>query len=336
MKRNLVITAVLVCLPAALMADFSYKETTQITGGALARMMKMAAVFSKQAGQPIESTLMLKGNRLARVGDKAINIIDLDKETITEINTDKKTYSVMTFAEMAQAMKAMQEKYSSKQKSREAPDAEVSFKAEVKETGRSENIGGIPAKEVILTMIADVKDKKSGDQGEMKIISDMWLANKIAGYDQVKSFYMRMGEKLAFTPGGMAMMPGGAEAAKGMSSLAKEVAKMDGVPVRQVVKMTGEGMPGATGNSPPPPSLGEAVGGALSGRLGGFGGFGRKKKKVEEKTEEPKAQESTEGSLIETTTEMANFSSAPVDASKFEVPAGFEQVESPLVKMTQK
>lgn len=319
------------------MADFSYKETTQITGGSLARMMKMASVFSKQAGQPIESTVLLKGNRLAHVSEQHISVIDLDKETITDIHPEKKNYSVITFAEMTKAMQAMQQKYANNKTGGEASDAEVNFNAEVKETGKTETISGIPTKEMILTMTTDVKDKESGGQGQMKIVSDMWLANKIAGYDQVKNFYVRMSEKLAFTPGGMPMLPGGAQMARGMSSMTKEIAKLDGVPVRQVVTITGDAAPGASSpNAPPPPSIGEALGGALGGRLGGFGRFGRKKKEAEEKKEEPKTQSSSEGSLMETTTEMSQFSSVPVDAAKFEVPAGFKQVENPLIKMAEK
>ena len=36
------------------------------------------------------------------------------------------------------------------------------------------------------------------------------------------------------------------------------------------------------------------------------------------------------GALIEMTTEMSGFSAAAVDASQFEVPAGFKKVESDL------
>jgi hypothetical protein len=35
---------------------------------------------------------------------------------------------------------------------------------------------------------------------------------------------------------------------------------------------------------------------------------------------------------MEMTTELSGFSSAPVDPSKFEVPAGFKQVESEMMK----
>ena len=67
--------------------------------------------------------------------------------------------------------------------------------------------------------------------------------------------------------------------------------------------------------------------------LGGLGGLGRSKKKEEPKQEQPAAQPSSApGVLMEMTTEMSGFSSGPVDSSKFQVPAGFKQVESEILK----
>ena len=40
--------AVLVAAAASLHADFTYTETTQLTGGSMRGLMKMAGAFSKQ------------------------------------------------------------------------------------------------------------------------------------------------------------------------------------------------------------------------------------------------------------------------------------------------
>src|SRR6516165_8828080 len=97
------------CLPTALFAgDFTYQQTTQLTGGSLLHMMKTVGVFSSQArhaNDPVVSTIYLKGNRLAKVSPDNIEIIDLDKETITQIDVQKKTYTVMTFDQMKQAIR---------------------------------------------------------------------------------------------------------------------------------------------------------------------------------------------------------------------------------------
>src|SRR5581483_10418198 len=92
---------------SALYADFTYEETSKITGGALVSIMKFAGAFSKdarKANEPINSTIAIKGNRMVRKGQMSASITDLDAETITTINFERKTYSTMTFAQMKQAM----------------------------------------------------------------------------------------------------------------------------------------------------------------------------------------------------------------------------------------
>jgi len=52
MFRKLALLGAVACLPACLLADFSYDESTRITGGSLAGMMKFAGAFSKAARDP--------------------------------------------------------------------------------------------------------------------------------------------------------------------------------------------------------------------------------------------------------------------------------------------
>jgi len=65
-------------------ADVSYQETTQITGGSLQGMLKLAGAFSsqaKQANAPVTSTVALHGNRMVRSTPHTTEIIDaLDKK----------------------------------------------------------------------------------------------------------------------------------------------------------------------------------------------------------------------------------------------------------------
>ena len=88
-------------------ADVTYRETAQITGGSMVGMLKMAAVFSaqaRQATQPTTSTIMIHGSRMMRSNPHSTEIIDLDQQSITYVDTDKHTYSIVTFAQMQQAM----------------------------------------------------------------------------------------------------------------------------------------------------------------------------------------------------------------------------------------
>ncbi len=94
-------------MPVTALADFQYQETTQITGGSILGLMKFAGHFSKQASQanqPMVSAVYVQGNRMARVNAQTIEIVDLDNETITNIDLQKHTYTQMTFEQMRQAM----------------------------------------------------------------------------------------------------------------------------------------------------------------------------------------------------------------------------------------
>jgi carbon monoxide dehydrogenase subunit G len=315
-----------------LFADFSYDQSSKVTGGMMAGALKVMSVFSKQATQPIKTTVMVKGDRMAHVGAETVQVIDLAKETITDVNLKNKTYSVMTFAQMAQVMDQMAQKAAQS----DGKKAEVNFKASIKETGQTKVISGLDTREVILTLVMESTEKDSGNKGSMNVVSVMWLAPDVPGYREVRAFQQRMAAKMSWTPGSSTFTQGRGDMAKALGDLSKETAKLDGVPVLVVVSMGGlaEGQPGQTGQQPAAkPSQREeppSVGGSL-GRLGGLGGLGRRKQEPPPKQEQP-ASASAPGTLLETTTETTAFSNGSVDASKFEVPAGFKQVQNDLVK----
>ena len=132
-------------------------------------MMKTVGVFSSQArhmGDPVVSTIYLKDNRLANVSADSIEIIDLDKETVTQVDVAKKAYTVMTFAQMKQAMedaRAKMQQQAAKQQPQPAanPDAQnvkMSFDVKVRDTGAQKQISGLDSKEAIMTMIMNATD----------------------------------------------------------------------------------------------------------------------------------------------------------------------------------
>jgi hypothetical protein len=70
-------------------------------------MVKFAGALSKQSRQmtdPITSIVLVKGNQMARINKDSVEIIDLDKKTITRIDIAKKQYSVTTFQQLRQQM----------------------------------------------------------------------------------------------------------------------------------------------------------------------------------------------------------------------------------------
>ena len=314
---------------APLLADFSYQETSTITGGAVAGMLKVAGVFSKQAREPIQTTVAVKGDKMVHRSQYHASVIDLASQTITSIDLQKKTYSVMTFEEFQQMLDRMAQSMKQNDK------AQMDFKVSVKPTDNTKQIAGLDAKEMIVTMEMQGTDKESGQTGSMVITTDTWLASGMPGYKEVRDFYRRMAEKVNWAPGGNMFMSQ-PQAAKGMAEVYKEVAKLDGIPVQQFVTM---GPPGQQGTPPSQsqsqaqpqqpagdkPSVGSALGSALGGRFG----IHSKKTSSDQPAQSAPAGNASSGSgnLLEMNTTLAGFSSNPVDDSQFAVPAGFKKVE---------
>ncbi len=363
-SRELGVLALSLLLPAPVFADYSYQETTQITGGSIISLMKVAGVFSSQArraGDPIVSSIYIKDNRMARVSPESIEIIDLDKETITEIDVAKKTYTVMTFEQIRQQMAAAQaqmEKNAAQQPAPAAPAAnpnqdnvKVSFDVHVRNTGAAKQVSGLDSKETILTMTMNATDQTTQQTGAMAVTNDMWMVPEIPGYTQVRDFYMRMAEKMGPATIGatmdmgkmLAQQPGASVA---LSDMAKEMEKIQGVPVMQIMRMgtttDGKPLPAASeAPLPPPPSTpsgseiakqsaSSAATSAITSHIpfaGGFGGFGHKKQQDPPPPAQNQTPPPTSAVLMESQTTITSFSSAPVDPSHFDVPAGYKQVQ---------
>jgi hypothetical protein len=295
------------------------------------RMMKMVPGGGK-ATQPVVTTFYLKGNRMASESPENIHLIDLDKETITDINLKDKTFATITFAEMKAAMEA------ALQRTRQQPqtrDAQIDFKVSVKETGAAKRLSGLDTKQFLLTLAWQVTDAKSGQKADMSMDNDMWMAAELPGYDEVRKFTLRMAEKISWMPGGamssMAGMQPGMQ--DGMAKLAKETQKLQGIPVQQITRMmiSGEGSGMAGAPDVPMPGLKDVAGSAVGGMLGGFG----RKKKAEPAPAEPKATEKKQGEnvFMEVTATTSDWSSGPVDSAKLSVPAGFKEVQHEMKKL---
>jgi hypothetical protein len=349
------VLGVLVAASASLHADFTYTETTQVTGGSMLGLMKMAGAFSRQArqaGEPIVSTVAIKGNRMAHINPTSTEIIDLDAETITTIDTLKRQYTVMTFEQMKQQIQAAAAKMKEQQQKSEPASpqqpstTDIKFQIHVRNTGQAKDVSGLNTSESILTMNMDATDKSSGQTGSMAITNDMWLAPEIPGYDEVKEFYRKFAMKMgtvfssAINPAMLAQYQG---ASKGMAEMAEEMSKLKGTPVLQVMRMgmttDGQPLPAASEASlpvqpagPALPSAGDvakqSASSAISNKLSGFGlgGFGKKKADPPPADPGPAAAQPTSSVLMETNTQMGGFSRT-VNEANFAIPAGFKLVQ---------
>ena len=237
MKMQFRLAIVTLAAAGCLLADVSYQETVQYTGGSLIDMMRsmsdspMGKLMGGRLSKGLKDRTLkvyLKGNKLARIGEDSSTIVDLDAGTITNIDNEHHSYTAMSFDDMNRQMQEMREKMN---KRGGAPD--VKFNAKVDATGNTREIDGKTAKEYILTMTAE------GQQGAgMSVRSDMWTIPSGPGTDELRDFHKRLSEKLNYAFGtGMNPMMG--NASQGLSELQKETTKLEGYPVVQETAVSG-------------------------------------------------------------------------------------------------
>jgi hypothetical protein len=334
-------------------ADVSYQETTQITGGSLTGMLKMAGAFSSQARQmeaPVTSTVMIHESRMVRSNPHTTEIIDLDAETITFIDHDKRTYSMVTFQQMQQQMA----KAASQAKGAKTDGSQMSFNAHISSTGATRQIDGQNAKESLLTVTMVANSSDNNTKAGMAATSEMWLISDAPGMEEMRRFNERMAKELAVDMEAstmsslLAAQPGGAQA---LDELKKESGKVSGLPVLQVTRVgvTPDGQPLPAASVAPFPqsqnhgSTGTATqtAGSQISRLGTFGralggsSMGALMHHAPSTAPAPAPATSgtdaaTAGVLLETQTQLAGFSTGAVDPGAFQIPTGYKAVASPM------
>ena len=345
MKRAIacVLASVLLfSLSTSCFADFQYTETSKITGGSMAGAMKFAGVFSKdarQATQGTTSTISFKGNKMRREDSLGqVEIIDLDGRRIIHIDTKKKTYSTMTFDEMRAQMEEARKKAAEQQAKHNKDQANVKIvpKIQVTPGTGTKKLLDYTAKEMKVRVDMEMQSddpKAKGQTANMWVNSDSWIA-PVKGYDEVKHFYMRMAKELDWVPG--AVMGANPQFSSAMVEYRKSAATLNGMPLLSMVSMGMAGQPGQTG-TPQQASQSDqkqSSGNPITSGIGGI--FGRKKKKDDAAQQDGSSANSgssnaapngAAGSMMDTTVEVTSVSTSAVDASLFQVPEGYKQVQ---------
>ncbi len=190
-------------------------------------------------------------------------------------------------------------------------------------------------------------DTQTQQSGSMAVTNDMWMVPSIPGYDQIRDFYMRLPPKCPTPRSALGIdfskiLSQNPAAGQALNDMAGEMQKLKGVPIMQVMRMgttvNGQPLPAASeaplpaDSGPAPPSAGQVVKGAMTSMIPGHFGFGKKKENPPDQTSDKNTNaaqgQPTSAILMETQITTSNFSSAPVDPSHFEIPAGYRQVAS--------
>jgi len=230
-------------------ADFSYRQTTAISGSAAGGMAGRPG--QPAAGGPVSSTIAIKGGRMAERSGNQATVIDLNAQTVTEIDYSRRTYSVASFDEIRAARA---------NESESANEARVAVYA----TGAVRQIGGASAAEVALKLLTPPVAPGLG-----AVSGELWIA-PAPGATEAHAFFRRLEAKIDWSPAGrlFAMRP---EMAPILAALFRESLKPEGALVLQVTTVAPGAMPSAVemrarlgGVSP----LGPLAGGMLGGGAG--------------------------------------------------------------------
>jgi hypothetical protein len=290
MRRTAATFVMVLIATGFVLADVRTDEKSQVKfEGTLGRMVNFFG--GRGAREGIVSTVAVKGNRKMMTTDKTAQLVDLAEEKVYELDLDKKSYTVTTFAEIRrqmeearrkaaeqaqQAQQAPKEKEQAAAPSDQNPQVEIDF--DLKESGQKKAINGFDAREVVMTVSVHEKGKPIAQNGGMVLTSSTWLTPKVANAAEIADFDRRYAEKLGlFTmvdaqqmAAAVAMYPMMADAMKRMQA---ENVRLDGTPVLTVMKFDAVAPPDSAQQSAKQepkqentrPSFG-GIGGALARR----------------------------------------------------------------------
>ena len=409
MKRTLAVMSMALLALQFGYADASYEHTSTISGGQFIDFLKNNPIVTKQMTaltEPRSEITMVHGNQKATVSKFTTDIYDLDKQQVFHIDNEKKTFSVVTFADyrkmlqelparMAQMQQQMKDAQAQQGKAQMPPsNLQTNFTTSVSDPGVMKVINGKNARQQILTLKMTVTDPSNpATNAAYTMTTEIWTTPDLpeemkAVQDFDKRFYGKLMEgqdlsgmaqklkEMGNSQGGaMAMMFGGKPgAAEAFAQMQKEMAKITGTKILEIMRMGGSGTgiapqqgASAAGSGQPQQQGGSMAGqvatdtasqtarGEMGSHLGGsipgaaLGGalmnaWNRKKAKPAEPVSPPAPASAASGAatgstgditLMEMTTETHDFSQESIPSSVFDIPTGYKQVPSPIEQMLQ-
>jgi hypothetical protein len=338
MTRPRIVSLVIVCLLTlsahSLKADVRTDQKSLVKfEGMIGGVMNLFG--GKSAREGVVSTVAVKGDRKATLGENTGQIIDLAEEKIYDLDIRRKTYKVTTFAELRRRMEEArkqaaeearkQEDKASKPQPRDKNEKEMEVDFDVKSTGQTKTINGFNTREVVMTVTVREKGKTLEQSGGLVLTSDLWLAPKIAAMNEISEFDQKYARKLEGPmvagasaeemAGVMAMYPGVTQA---LAKMRTEDVNMDGTPILSTVTI--DSVKSAEQMAEASKQRNEDSGaGAPAGVGGMLGGFAKKMSKKGDSQADQKAR----ATFMTTTNEVLKV--AAEVGSEVAIPAGFQQ-----------
>ncbi len=349
MSRSHIAIALAACLAVAstqaLRADVRSDQKTKFQlAGPLGKVVNFFG--GKAARDGVTATVALKGNRMmTTTGDAGGQIIDLTEEKIYNLDLKKKSYTVVTFADLrrqmdearkraqAEAAKEPEAANAGKPAERDPNAKELDVDFDVKNTGEKKDINGFATTQSIMTITVREKGKTLQQAGGLVLTSDIWLTPGIAAMKEVADFHLKYAQKLygpmieGASPqdmaSAMAMYP---QMKPALERMATEGRKLQGTAIlttttidavqsaeQMAAAQSSAGDSKSSGSSAPPTSVGGLI-----------GGFGRRMAARKSADDAAAAGPKDRATVLTTTNETLKVSTTVTDA-EVAVPAGFKE-----------
>ena len=320
--------------------------------GALGAAANIAAKFGGGSMQDIVTTSYLSGHRMRVESAISGAIIDADAGRIISIDHKQKSYSSMTFAEMATAMqqatqstKQSATKGNTKDPKTTDDELKVTYKVAVDRPGQREKISGYDAERMFITITLEgevaSEGKKDEAVGSMVFLMDQWISKDSPQIAALREFQRAYAQKVGQefreqTQGLQAAMSGDPRLKGGFEAAAKELAKVPGIALRSVTHVVlvpvgvefnrqttlGDGVAAARESAAKKDE--KPSGGGLRGMMGALKTAADNASKQEKQTDKQSAP-AKQTTLMTVANEVKSITRGEVSADMFAPPAGYRE-----------
>jgi len=345
--------AVALVVPAALAAaparaqDVQYETVTKVElPGAAGTAMRMAARLGGGSTETVEKT-SIKGRRMRTDVGTTSTILDLEGKRFIYLDNAAKTYSVYTFDELLRKAQQTSAQANTANRPASGPnDAQASFnfRFSVEPGNARQQVAGYAADRFFLIAEAEGEYVPEGSTerekaGTLVVLSDMWTSKDVPVFQARSAFDDPSARQYA--DAGAALMQGLAAAFAddprmkvALQQSVSEARKIQGMPVKTVTSFVsvapGQRFDRAQITEPAAAQQGggaRQAGRAALGRLGGaIRGATQQQQPAETGAQGGQAAQPTQATIFTVTSEIRNVRPGNVDASLFEIPAGYRQI----------
>jgi hypothetical protein len=345
----LLVPALLVAgAPGQVMAqDVRYETVNRVDmPGVAGTAMRLAARLGGGSLETVETTY-ISGRRMRTDAEKQSTIVDLENQRMLLLDHERKTYTSFTFQEAMDAFRqgtaqAAPGAGSARRESGDA-DAEVrfDFRMSVDAPGTRERISGYTAERFFVTMEAEGQASPEPGQrmeqaGTLVLLTEILASKDVPAFTATRAFTDASARDIAANAS--TLMDGIAAAFAedprmqvAFRQAAEEAQKIEGMPMKTVTRFvmvppgqrfdrTAAVEPESAGRGGVAAAAGRAAIGGLRGRVAAAAG-GRQQEEQPAANEAPK-----QATFMTVTSEVRNVSTARVDGSLFEIPAGYREV----------